>query len=139
MRLEFGGVDHGRTIARAAGTAFNPDVDMVIASLRDDRLLGGLVYQAYTGVEGSISVHMASFDPRWANRYFLWVGFHYPFEQLHCKKMFAQVPANNAKALSIDLKLGFKEEIRVPGVFPDADLIVLSMSRDQCPWLGIRS
>lgn len=137
MRLEFGNADHGRRIARAAGTAFNPDVDMVIASLRGDDLLGGLVYQAYTGIGGSISVHMSSFDPHWASKDFLWVGFHYPFEQLQCKKMFAQVPSNNAKALAIDLKLGFKEEITVPDVFPDADLIVLSMTRNHCRWLQI--
>lgn len=136
--IEFGNEAHGRAIAAAAGTQLNPEVDTIISRVEGGQLLGGVIYQAYTGHGGSISIHMAGFDPHWACRDLLWVAFHYPFNQLQCKKLFAQVPANNARALSIDLKLGFKEEIRVPDVFPDADLIVLSMTAAQCRWLRIR-
>lgn len=138
MTLVYGGLEHGREIAKAAGSSFNPEVDQCIARVDGDRLMGGLVFQAYTGPNGSISIHMAGFDPHWASKDFLFVGFHYPFIQLQCKKIFAQVPSNNPKALAIDLKLGFKEEIRVRDVFPDADLIVLSMTREACRWLRIK-
>lgn len=123
-------------IAKASGTQFNSEVDQCIARVEDGRLIGGCLYQNYTGV--SIGIHMAGFDPLWINRDMLWVCFHYPFIQLGCNKMFGQVPESNSKALEIDLKLGFKEEARIKDVFPDGDMIVLAMKREDCRWLRLK-
>ena len=68
----------------------------------------------------------------------LWITFDYPFNQLGVKKLIGQVPSSNLKALEFDKKLGFKEEARISDVFPDGDLIVLSMRREDCRWLKIR-
>ena len=136
MTIVFNDIGYGRAISAAAGTAFNPEVDQCIARVDGERLLGGVIYQGYTGA--SIGIHMAGFDPHWASKDMLWVSFHYPFVQLGCKKLFAQVPAYNERALEIDRKLGFKEETRVRDVFPSGDLVVLSMIPDECRWLRIR-
>lgn len=129
---------HGRAIALAAGTNFNVGVDTVLARVDGERLLGGVVYQTYTGPNGSIAMHMAGFTPHWASKDMLWIAFDYPFNQLKCKKIFGTLPSNSIRTLQIDLKLGFREEIRVADVFPDADLIVLSMTRERCRWLDIK-
>jgi RimJ/RimL family protein N-acetyltransferase len=68
----------------------------------------------------------------------IWVCFNYPFVQLGCSKLFGQVPASNRKALEFDLKLGFIEEARVKDVFPDGDLIVIAMKREDCRWLKLK-
>lgn len=134
--LEFNNPAHGFAIAEGAGVAFNPAVDQVIANVRNGRLAGGVIYNGYTGA--SINLHTYGSDPKWASRDMLWITFHYPFEQLGCRKMFGQVPANNAHALDFDLKLGFKIEARIKDVFPDEDLIVVSMVREDCRWLKIK-
>lgn len=129
--------DHGYRIGKSSGVVFNPEADTVIARVDPDGTLrGGNIYNGYTGV--AINVHMAGFDPHWCNIDMLWVGFHYPFVQLGVRKLFAQVPAANSKALDIDKKLGFKEEARIKDVFPDGDLIVLAMKPEDCRWLKLK-
>jgi hypothetical protein len=124
--IRFNDPGDGHQIAEAAGTSFNPAVDVCIARLRDGALMGGT------------AIHVASFMPHWINHDLLWVTFHYPFELLRVKKLFGPVPASNAQALEFDLKLGFKEEARIADVFHDGDLILLSMKREDCRWLKMK-
>ena len=133
--IEFNVEWHGHAIAGAVRAHFNPACDVVIARTEGMRLLGGVIYQGYTGV--SIRAHVAGFYQHWINRDLLWVCFYYPFNQLKCNVMFGEVPSNNKKALAFDRKLGFKDYARIEGVFPDADLIVLRMTREECRWLRI--
>lgn len=134
--IEFGNPSHGFAIASSAGCTFNPTVDVVIGRTSQGNLLGGVLYQGYTGV--SINMHVAGFHPKWINKDMLWVAFHYPFAQLRCKQVIGQVPSSNHKALEFDLKLGFKEVTRVPEVFPDGDLIVLALREEECRWHRIQ-
>lgn len=129
-------ISHGYKIAEAAGTIFNPAVDRVISRVEKGELYGGVIYTGYT--LAAICLHQAGFRPNWANRDMLWVAFHYPFVKLGCKKIIGQVPASKTDILAFDQKLGFKEEARIRDVFPDGDLVVLSMTRDQCRWLSIK-
>lgn len=131
-----GNPEHGHTIARHSGSVFNPAVDVVIARVHNGELMGGVIYNGYTGA--SINLHVYGIHPKWANKDMLWMTFHYPFVQLGCTKVFGQIPANNKHALDFDLKLGFKIEARIADVFPGEDLIVVSMRREECRWLGIR-
>lgn len=127
----------GALIGADAGVPFNPAVDIAIARVtQQGNVAGGVIYTGYT--EASINMHVAAFQHMWATRDLLWVVFHYPFVKLGCSKVFAQVPANNTKALELDLHLGFKEEARIADVFPAEDLIVLSMRREDCRWLSIK-
>ena len=134
--IVFNNHDHGHVIAHAAGTAFNHLVDTCIGRIANGKLLGGVLFQNYTG--SSIGVHVSGFADHWINRDMLWVCFHYPFVQLGCSKIFGQVPSTNSKALEFDLNLGFKEVARIEDVFPDGDLIVLAMKREECRWLGLK-
>lgn len=135
--IRFNNPDDGFTIAAAAGTVFNPAVDVCIARVEGEELYGGVLLNGYTGA--SINTHMAGFRQAWSNRDHLWVVFDYCFNQLGCKKVFGQIPANNQRALEVDLKLGFKIEARIQDVFPGGeDLIVVSMSREDCRWLKLK-
>lgn len=134
--IEFNNVQHGYTLATAAGVPFNPAVDVVISRTKSDVLLGGVILNGYTGT--SMTAHIAGFDPRWVSQDMIWVVFNYIFVQLKCNKLFGQVAATNSKALEFDRKLGFKEEARIKEVFPDGDLIVLAMKKEDCRWLRLK-
>lgn len=134
--IVFNDAEYGHMIAKAAGTSFNPYSDVCIARVEDDELWGGVTYTGYTGT--SMGIHVAGFRSDWINKDMLWVAFDYPFVQLKCSKLFGQVPASNRKALEFDLKLGFIEEARVKDVFPDGDLLVLAMKREDCRWLKLK-
>jgi RimJ/RimL family protein N-acetyltransferase len=126
---------YGPKIARAAGTYFNPECDIAISRVENDQLLGGVIFTNYTGA--SIGIHVAGFHPRWLSRDMLWVIFNYSFIQLNCKTVFGQVPVTNSKALEFDKKIGFNEVARIADVFPDGDLILLRMRREDCRWLKL--
>jgi len=128
---------YGRRISDVAGAPYNPEVDTNIARVDGNNLLGGVTYTGYTGPGGSIHMHTAGFSPNWANRDFLWLIFHYPFEQLKVKKVFGQVPETNTKALEIDLRLGFKIVAKIEDVFPDGACYLLSLGREDCRWLKL--
>jgi RimJ/RimL family protein N-acetyltransferase len=130
--------DHtiGREIAKGAGVQFNPACDISIARTNGERVLGGVIFQSYTGA--SITIHAVGFDPRWLSQDLLWVIFHYAFVQLGCKVVFGQVKVTNSKALEFDLKLGFKEVARVDDVYPDGAMALLAMRREECRWLKIK-
>lgn len=128
-----GDLDQANAIARCAGTFFNPVCDTCIVNVRDGRLLGGVIFTGFNGA--SIGIHSGSFDQRWLDRDMLWIAFAYPFEQLGVNKLIGQIPSDNRKALDFNRKLGFIEEARIEGVFRNADLIVMSMTRANCRWL----
>lgn len=127
---------HGDLIAQASGSHFNPRCDICVSRERDGELLGGAVYQNYTRT--SIAMHVAGFCDDWLSKDLLWIGFHYPFVQLGVERIFGQVPESNVRALEFDLRLGFKELIRIDGVFPDGGLVVVVMERGECKWLRLR-
>jgi hypothetical protein len=126
-------IEHARAIAKEVGVFFNPECDHAIIRTEDDKLLGGVIYQGYTGA--SIRAHIAGFAPRWIDKDMLWMMFDYPFGQLGVNKIIGHVHSTNLKALDFNRKLGFKEEARIAGVFRDADLVIMSMRRENCRWL----
>lgn len=129
--------EHGKAIAKASGYKFYFRGVPVISRINNEyELLGGVIYTKYTG--SSVEMHVAGFTPTWLSRDFLWCAFHYPFEQLGCRRVFALVPSDNLHALTFDTKLGFTPEAVIPDVYPHADLHILSMTRDQCRWLKLQ-
>jgi hypothetical protein len=131
--------DDGAWIMARVGGAFDESFDRCIANTRDGEILGGFVFQNFTGRGGSIMVHMAGEDPRWCSRDLLWMAFDYPFNQLHVDKLIAPVPGHGLSALVQNMRAGFMMETQIDGVFPGgAPLVVLSMTRDQCRWLRAR-
>ena len=82
-------------------------------------------------------MHVAGIQPHWINRTLLWVCFDYPFNQLHVKKVFGPVPSYNKTALEFDKHLGFEEETVIEGVYPEGNLVLLSMTREKCRFLDM--
>jgi RimJ/RimL family protein N-acetyltransferase len=116
---------------------FHPGVDQIVARIKDGVVCGGVIYTGYTGRDGSIELHLCGIHPGWITRDMIWVCFDYPFNQLGVKKIWGRVKATNQVALDLDLKFGLKVETVLKDVFPDGDLNVLSMYREDCRWLAL--
>lgn len=129
----------GPAIAQRAGTHFNPICDTVVCRTKhhpdgSEEILGGSIYQNY--VVESIGIHVGHWSPNWINRELLFHTFAYPFLQLEVQRIFGQVAADNAAALTFDLHLGFREIARIPKVFEGGvDDVVMCMERNECRFL----
>jgi hypothetical protein len=133
-----------RIIQAAGATDFDYQRDVSISHVGKMNgqgiLLGGAVFQDYTGEGGSIGIHCAGFLPGWLSRALLWYTFDFAFNILEVKKIVVKVASTNYKALKLDKHLGFTFETKITDVFPSrndesCDLIILGMYRDQCRWL----
>lgn len=122
----------GSWMAKELDMIFTPEKSSCIGLLKDGELVAGVWYEDYT--QASVMAHIVIKGR--INREFLYTIFHYPFVQLGVSKVIGPIKSTNAKAIEFDKKLGFKEEARILGVFPDADLLFFAMAKDDCRFLG---
>lgn len=130
--------EHGKAIALTSKSLYSPVTMQVISRSEKGVLYGGSIFENFTGKGGSIAMHAAGFNKMWVNRDLLFATFDYPFNQLECTRVFGQVPAKNADALHFNYNLGFKHVIRLEGVFPDGDMVLMQMLREDCRFLSIK-
>jgi RimJ/RimL family protein N-acetyltransferase len=117
---------------------YNPLVDHCIARVTSQgNVLGRVIFSDYTGRGGSIKIHVTSWDPRWISRGLLYIVFDYPFNQLGVKKIFADIRRSDVRTFQFAVKAGFKAEAGSEGVYPDDDMLVMSLYRDDCRFLGV--
>ena len=90
--------------------------------------LAGVIYDAYNGV--SVNAHIWM-EGRPHKEWFVAI-FDYPFNKLGVTKVVGQVGGNNKKAQLLDQHFGFVEEGRVRDYSEDGDLLMYTMTRDQC-------
>lgn len=137
--IHFNNHSHGRKVMKSINSSFTP-VTMQVISRTDDegKLLGGVVYENYTGPGGSILAHISGFAPNWINRDMLYVMFDYPFNQLDCKQAFGQVAAKNTHSIEFNTKLGWETVMTLEGVFPDDDMVLMRYRRENCRFLAIK-
>lgn len=104
---------------------------------KDGQLVAGVVFDSYVD-QARCCMHVAGEGRSWLNREYLWLCFHYAFEQMGCKVVIGLVSADNANALRFDTHLGFEEVARIPNGSGDCDLVILAMQREQCRWLSMK-
>lgn len=135
--IKFNNVVHGFKIAAAIPRPYNPAIDVVISKVTPEgNCMGGVIYDGFTG--GCIFMHQAGFHPHWLSGNMIWVVFDYPFNQLKVNKVAGTINSSNKELLDFNTRLGFKEEGRIKGAYPNGDLLVLTMERAECRWLKIK-
>jgi len=131
--------EHGDQIAKAAGFDWDPQHSHVISSVGNSgKLLGGIIFERFMG--SSIWSHCGSFGSNWVGKDLVWWCHYYPFVQLKVSKILGMAQSTNLKVLAFALKLGFHEVARVTDAYPDGDLVILEMCRDNpqtCRWLSL--
>lgn len=97
----------------------------------DGQITAGVLYDMFNG--RSVCMHVAIEKP--VTRKYTRTCFDYPFNQLKVSKVLGLVDSTNDKALRFDKLLGFTEEARIADAGKTGDLVILSMTRQQCRWI----
>lgn len=100
----------------------------------EGELIAAVLYDNYNGA--TVNAHVTIRPGAIVSKNFLWYTFHYPFNELKVNKILGFVNSDKHKALSLYKNLGFVEEHRITGGAPGGDLVVLSMTPEQCKFLG---
>lgn len=129
--------EHARVaawVAERAGCSHHAWAEYTTIGLeRDGELVGGVVFESFTGTNANI--HVAGSGPYWMTRTFLFAVFDYAFNQLGLKRLTGYVEAANARALDFDRKLGFIDEAVLRDAVPSGDVIILCMRREDCRFI----
>jgi RimJ/RimL family protein N-acetyltransferase len=127
----------GAAICQQAG-AQPGNVCGVLARVKDDVLLGGVVYYNYTGE--SVAMHTGAWDDHWLSRAMLHAVFDYPFNVMGVKRIFGELHEDNHHALAFNAKFGARIVARIEGVYPgNRACIVHRLDREDCRFLNLKA
>lgn len=115
---------------RIGGSVTGNSVTLGLA--KDDGLVAGVMYEQWNG--RSIVAHIAV-DGR-MTRAFLRAIFHYPF--IHCgvDKVICPIPSDNARSIRLATNMGFIEEARIRDAAPTGDILIYTLNKTHCRFLG---
>lgn len=105
-----------------------------ITCVDDGKPVAGVVYDGYNEV--SIGAHIWVDAERRPSREWYVAIFDYPFKRLGIQKLVGQVNSSNDYAIKLDEHFGFVEEGRIKNFSKDGDLILYTMTPDQCKILN---
>ncbi len=127
--------DHrvGPWVCERLGSRWDPSCGNVIGLERDGALIAGVVFDNFLG--RSVSMHIASEGAHWLNRSFITACFAYPFKQLGVGKVIGPVDSTNEKARRFNEHLGFEVECLIKDAGREGDLLLFTMTRQQCRWV----
>jgi len=115
-----------------------PPEDGIILGFRSkskpDGIEGGAYFEKYTGEHGSVTAHWAS-KRGWLFPEMLSMTFMYVFWDLGCDRMYGEVRASDHWTRRVDEKLGMKEVATLPRYFPDDDLVIYELKRENCRFI----
>ena len=98
--------------------------------------IAGCLYEGCNGA--SVMLHTAAIGKRWMNREYLWFVFYYPFIQLGVNKIISPVESTNKACIKFTKHIGYTLEATLKCAAPKGDLLIFTMTKDQCKWLNLR-
>jgi RimJ/RimL family protein N-acetyltransferase len=101
---------------------------------QNGEFVAGVIYENWNG--RSIICHIA-ISGRLTPRY-LAVIFDYPFNVCGVRKIIVPVDATNLKSVILVEKMGFTEEARIKDGMADGDMILYTLAKENCKYLGER-
>ena len=101
---------------------------------QNGEFVAGVIYENWN--RRSITCHIA-ISGRLTPKY-LWAIFDYPFRVCDVKKIIVPVDATNSKSVKLVEKMGFTEEARIKDGMASGDLILYTLAKNDCKYLGER-
>lgn len=101
-----------------------------IVALHDGIPTAGVIYDGYN--EKSISAHIWVQKGAMINKEWCVAIFDYPFNRLQVGKIIGQVASGNVAARRLDEHFGFVVEAVIKDYSNDGDLMLYSMTKEQC-------
>ena len=113
---------------------FDPKISVCITSLdKSDNILGVVIFDRFTQTGCELSV--ASCSPKFLNRSFLDVVFHYAFITAGKTRITSVIECDNEPAIKLNTGLGFVVEGTLKQWYGDKDGVILRMLKSECKWL----
>lgn len=126
--------DHvGQWVASRTGGVWFAGAGIAVGFTFDGELGGGITYYHHNGA--NIFLGFAVEERRVFNRDSLRFAFHYPFEQLGCKRVTALVDCDNLRSLDFVKHLGFAYEATLADAAPNGDQFAFRMLKSECRWI----
>jgi RimJ/RimL family protein N-acetyltransferase len=101
---------------------------------QNGEFVAGVIYENWN--RRTITCHIA-ISGRLTPRY-LAVIFDYPFNVCDVKKIIVPVDATNSKSVNLVEKMGFTEEARIKDGMANGDMILYTLAKNDCKYLGER-
>lgn len=123
----------GNWVYARTGGIFCPEISQAIGLEKDGEIVAATVYEGWNGsvVKGHIAI-----DSKYGmNKEFLKFNFKYVFDQLKARKLIGMVDSSNTEAMELDRNFGYVEEARIIDGTPTGDLVIFTMTREQCRFL----
>ena len=121
-------------VSRKVSIAIDASAPAGVGLERDGELVAGVIYTGWNG--RSLICHVAVqglLTPA-----YMAAIFHYPFIHCGADKIIAPVVETNAESRRFVQKLGFVEEARIADAHPDGAIIIYTMQRAACRFIGER-
>jgi len=122
----------GRWMASRLGTTYCQDQAVYIGYQINGVIKCVSSFRDYNEVAMTVGVAV---DNKRLYLPFLRFSFWYPFCQLKVKKLISIVNQGNEPSLRINAHMGFVEETRIKDVCKTGDVIIFSMTAEQCKYI----
>jgi hypothetical protein len=100
---------------------------------RDGEIVAGFVFHLFNGANAVCHVAVKKYTRLLPE--LLKVSSDYLFNHCKLKRLTGFVPTNEPHVIKLDKHFGFEEEFVMKDAAPGADMQVLVMWADKCPWL----
>lgn len=119
-------------MARTIGGELPCEKYTAIGAEENGELYAGCVYERWTGP--NIWMHIAG-EGHWCTHENLFAAFRYPFLQLNCRRVTAQIGDSDRRMHKLLRHLGFQFEGRMRHAYADDDAAIYGLLRSECKWL----
>ena len=126
------GHEVGRWVAAKNNQMYFEANSQAVGWEKDGEIVAGVIYDGWN--KQSIVCHIAATESLTAT--FLAKVFDYSFRQLQVHKMIATVSSKNFKSIRLVTHMGFKEEAKIKDAHPLGDIVIFTMTKEDCKFLG---
>jgi len=124
----------GHWVAEKLGSGYFAARSNAIGLMKDNKLIAGVIYENWN--RRSIMCHIAV-EGR-LTRLYVGAIFNYAFNVCNVEKIIVPVESHNLKSIKLIKNMGFTEEGRIKDSQPNGDIILYTMVKGDCRFLGDR-
>lgn len=123
----------GRWVAAQTNGSFSAETSTALGLQKPNgEIIAGVIYENWN--KRSVVAHMAITGR--LTRKFVGAIFRYAYEQCGVNKVILPVASTNAKSCRFVKHLGFTEEARIRDADPGGDIILFTLQKTECRFLG---
>ena len=108
--------------------------DTAIGLVKDGKIIAGVLYENWNG--RSIMAHMG-IEGRLTPA-FIGAVFDYAYNVCNVEKVILPVGSTNAKSIKLVENMGFAKEGRIADASPEGDIVIYTLKKADCRFLGDR-